>query len=198
MTSMPRVEALAAPQGARAFAIGARRSVPIGSRPIVVIDFLAARTVRPIPALMLAVPGRPFELLLGDIDFIAVEPWVVGQYRPRQRIVIFADPHEAAEAHDRIGDLAADLVDHDPFDSTGLFAVRAIDRRAFHLVAADEAHGFPLIEGRRRGDSHSVLLFMNASDNAFAPSLFRRPLKHGLGTKKSVLDLAGGRASGHL
>src|ERR1700681_2676588 len=97
---------------------------------------------------MAAVLGRPFELLFGDVDLVAVELWIVGQYRPRQRIVVFAEPHETAEAHDRISDLAADLVDHDPFDSAGLFAIRTVDRSTFHLVAADEAYGFPLFKGR--------------------------------------------------
>src|SRR6202035_5400542 len=89
-------------------------SAPVRSGSVVVVDLLAARAVRPVPALMLAVFGGALELLLGDIDLVAVEPGIVGQHRPGQRIVVFAYPHETAKAHDRIGDLAADLVDHDP------------------------------------------------------------------------------------
>src|SRR5205823_12618379 len=57
-----------------------------------------------------------FELVLGEVDEIAAEIGVVFQRRPRHRVIILAHAHEAAEAQDRIGDLAGDLVDHHALD----------------------------------------------------------------------------------
>src|SRR6185369_17403620 len=52
----------------------------------------------------------------------------------------------AAEAHHCVRDLSADFVDHDAFDLTYAVAVRAIDRRPFDFVAADEARGLAPLE----------------------------------------------------
>src|SRR3977135_3332773 len=84
------------------------RSVRSGA--VVIIDLLAARTVGPIPALVLGIFRRAVELLLADVDFVALEPRVVRQKRPRQGVVVLAESEETAEAHDRIGGLAADRV----------------------------------------------------------------------------------------
>jgi ferritin-like metal-binding protein YciE len=93
------------PEGRRA---GARSHAPIGRHVVVIVNCLAAPG--PVPCFVGIILGRPFELLLADVDFVAFEARIVGQQRPRQRIVVFSDAHEAAEAHDRISDLATELV----------------------------------------------------------------------------------------
>jgi hypothetical protein len=93
--------------------------------------------------------------LLADVDLVTLKFRVVGEQGPRQRVVVLADAHEAAKAHDRVGDLAADLVDHDPLDIADLVAVRAVDRGSLDLVAADEAVAFAGVEfGTLSVDNH--------------------------------------------
>src|SRR5262245_63352809 len=89
---------------------------PIRRGAVVVVDFAAALAVRPVPGLVLGVVRRALELLLADVDLVAAELRIVREQRPWQRVVVLADAHEAAEAHHRIGDLPADLVDHDALD----------------------------------------------------------------------------------
>src|SRR5262249_41887800 len=139
-----------APGGGRGLRGSATRRLgtPIGRRAVVVVDLAAPFAIRPVPGLVLGIFRRTLELLLADIDLVAAELRIVGEQRPGQRVIVLADAHEAAEAHHRIGDLAAELVDHDPLDLAGALAVRAIDGGSFHLVAADETSGFAALEGR--------------------------------------------------
>jgi hypothetical protein len=62
--------------------------------------------------------------------------------------MVLAHAKEAAETHHRVGGLAADLVDHHPFDLTDLLAIRAIDVGAFDAVAADQVVAAVLQHGR--------------------------------------------------
>jgi hypothetical protein len=66
---------------------------------------------------------RILELLLANVDLIALKPRIIGQKRPWQRVIVLADPHEAPKAHDRVSDLTARLVDHHPFDPANLLAI---------------------------------------------------------------------------
>jgi DNA invertase Pin-like site-specific DNA recombinase len=52
--------------------------------------------------------------------------------------MVVSDAEEAAKPQHRVGDLAADLVDHHPFDRTNALSVGAIDGSTFDLVAADK------------------------------------------------------------
>src|SRR3978361_2105625 len=106
----------------------------------------AARRARDIPAFVAAELGGSLELLLADIDLVTAERRVVGQQGPWQRIVVLAHPQEAAEAHDRIRDLAADLVDHNALYLAHPVAVGPVDRRALDLVAADQAGSLAALE----------------------------------------------------
>jgi hypothetical protein len=81
---------------------------------------------------------RPQWLALG-----AVRMAPRGLHSPGDRIIIAADAQEATKLEDSIGDLAADLFDHDPLDGPNMLAFSVIDSRAFHFVAADEASGLP-------------------------------------------------------
>src|SRR5437773_930207 len=71
----------------------------------------------------------------------------VSSQRQPQRIVVFADAHEAAKAHDSVSDLAIELVDHDPLDLADSTSIRTVDRGSFHLIAADQACGLAPVEG---------------------------------------------------
>src|SRR5690242_9204244 len=93
------------------------------ARLVIVDDLLAAAAIGPIPGGAATVFRRGLELIVGDVDLVAAELLVVGQERPRHRIVILAETEETAEAHHRIRDLAADLVDHHPLDLADLLAV---------------------------------------------------------------------------
>src|SRR5205823_14467389 len=77
-----------------------------------------------------------------------------------------------AERYDRIGDLAADLVDHDSLNRTDSLVVRSVNGRAFDLVAADERNRFAPVLDRRRC-SHWGLLSVarTCRKNALARSV---------------------------
>jgi hypothetical protein len=96
---------------------------------------------------------------------------------------------------DRVGDLSADLVDHDPFDVADFVAIRAIDRSALDLITADEACRSPFVEGGSRVDGYDGPRFLNTSDNDFALTTFRRRSQAGRESRScrspSVDDAAG-------
>src|SRR4051794_25214346 len=56
--------------------------------------------------------------------------------------MIVSNPEEAAKPQHGVGDIAADLVDHHPFNRTNALIVGAIDGRPFDLVAADQISCF--------------------------------------------------------
>src|SRR5436190_1405375 len=120
---------------------------------------------------MLGILWRALELLLADINLVTFQIGIVGEQRPGQWIIIFTDSHETAEAHYRVSDLSAELIDHHPLDLTDAVAVRAIDRRALDLVAADETDGFALLQ-RLALARHGVLLF-NSGTTASPHAGFR-------------------------
>src|SRR4051794_28276302 len=62
------------------------------------------------------------------------------------------DTEKAAEAHDRIADLAGLLGDHYSVDCADLLAIGTIDVGAFDLVAADQRCGLASLYGCCRHD----------------------------------------------
>src|SRR5262245_11642339 len=70
---------------------------------------------------------------------IGAQRAVIGQPRPGDRGVLLPHAEKATEAEHGIGDVAADLVDHQPLDGADLLAAGAADRRAFDPVARDQA-----------------------------------------------------------
>jgi hypothetical protein len=72
------------------------RSVPHW-RVVVVVHLSITRPVVPIPATRLAILGRATQLVGRKVCSITPEASVVFQCRPRQRIVILANPKKAAE-----------------------------------------------------------------------------------------------------
>src|SRR5205085_8679677 len=109
---------------------------------VVVVDGASAGRVAPVPAIVIAVLGRALQLSFGNSCPVAAERGVVLQRLPGQWIVIVANAEKAAEAQNSIRHLAADLVDHDPFNRADLVVAGAIDRRTFDLVASDQGSGF--------------------------------------------------------
>src|ERR1019366_9557653 len=69
---------------------------------------------------------------------IGLEPGVVGEMCPWQRKQVGSHAEEPAETEDRVGYLAGDLVDHQPFDVAQPVAVRPSHRGAFDPVARDQ------------------------------------------------------------
>src|SRR3954453_11684550 len=61
--------------------------------------------------------------------------------------MIISNPEETAEPGPRVGDLAAELVDHHPFDRANALIVGAIDGSPFDLVAADQISCFAFSHG---------------------------------------------------
>jgi len=87
-------------------------------------------------------PGSAAQLILVEVQLVGIELRVVLQDAPGKRVVFLAEPHEAAEAHDRIGHFAGPLLDHHALDRPDLLTVRAADGRSLDLVAGDQALGF--------------------------------------------------------
>src|SRR5262245_4990641 len=58
---------------------------------------------------------------------------------PRHRQVLPAAPQNASKSQNRVGDLTADLLDHQPLDDADLFAVGAEYRRSLDAIAGNEA-----------------------------------------------------------
>src|SRR5258708_24724960 len=111
---------------------------PIISDFPIVVDVLVAGAIRLLPVFPLFDLRGVLELLFGDVQLEAVGLFIVGQHRPGDRIVILADAEEAAETHDRIGDPASELVDHQALDAPDALAVRVIDWHSLHFVACDQ------------------------------------------------------------
>ena len=98
-------------------------------------------------SLLLPVPVRPgviaedrriLQLLFGDPGDITVELRVIFQGTPGDGVVAMAEPQESTEAHDRVGDTAGELIDHQMVDFTDLLTVRFIDVGAFDIFARDK------------------------------------------------------------
>jgi len=89
---------------------------------------------------------RRLEHLLVQIDDVGADRRIVGQHRPRQRVIAPADAQETAERHHRVGDPAGDLVDHDVVDRAERLALAIAHGRALDLVARDQARGFAGLE----------------------------------------------------
>ena len=66
--------------------------------------------------------GRVSELLLGDVGAKTTKRPVKGESTPWNGIVAVAEPHEAAKAHDRVGDAARDFVDNEVVDFANVFS----------------------------------------------------------------------------
>src|SRR5690606_19854039 len=64
---------------------------------VVAADAAAVVGIVPVRLLLVAVAGRPLELLARHVDHIAAAGGVVGQALPGQRMVLLADPEEPAE-----------------------------------------------------------------------------------------------------
>src|ERR1700759_3330898 len=89
---------------------------PIVSYFPIVVDVLVAGPSCFLPVFPWLDLRGVLEFLFGDVHLEAIGLFVVGEHRPRYRIVIGADAEEAAETQDRVGDFTRKLVDHQAFD----------------------------------------------------------------------------------
>src|SRR5664279_830884 len=105
---------------------------------VIVVDGAGAGSVPPVPAIVVAVFGRAFQLLLRDAGDVAAEIGIVFQRLPGQRVVVVADAQESTETQHRVGYLAAHLVDHHPFDGSDFLTVGAVNGGSLDLVATDQ------------------------------------------------------------
>src|SRR5947209_19418276 len=91
--------------------------LPIGRCPIVIVQSTLPIAIG---AAGLVEPGfadrRPLQLLVRQVELVTVEILIVAQDAPGQGAVFLANAKKAAKGHDRIGDPAATLVDHDALD----------------------------------------------------------------------------------
>ena len=92
----------------------------------------------PIPVRISAVLGRTLEAGFSNPSNVAAEAGIIFQGIPRDRVVIFTHPEEATETNNRVSDLAAHLVDHQPLNRTNLISIGAVNGGAVNLVAADQ------------------------------------------------------------
>src|SRR4051812_247904 len=70
---------------------------------VIVVDGAGAGCISPVPAVVVAISRRAFQLPQGDAGAIAAERGIVFQRLPGQGIVIVADAEEAAKAQDGVG-----------------------------------------------------------------------------------------------
>src|SRR5450830_325632 len=97
---------------------------------------------RPSGKMLKPLPSDPAHHQDSALAPIAAEARIVLQRGPRHRIVVLTHAEEPAEAQNGVGDLAAYLVDHDPFEFADFLIIGSVYRRAFDLVAGDQGDGF--------------------------------------------------------
>src|SRR4051794_17680800 len=82
-------------------------------------------------------PRRAVQLALGDVGPVAPQPRVVPELAPGDDVAVVGEAG-IRERHHHVGDLAADLVDHQALDGPGVPALAVVDRRALDPVALDQ------------------------------------------------------------
>src|SRR5260370_6661177 len=138
----PRVKPEAGSSGqARGQASAESVRAPIGWHAVVIVDLDLAAAVAPIELLAGGNERRLAQFLVGEIEMIGTEHVIIGQPRPWYRRMLLSYAEEAAEAEHRIGDIAAELVDHQALDGADLLAVGTANRGAFDPVTCDQAVG---------------------------------------------------------
>jgi hypothetical protein len=70
------------------------------------VDALAIGLVVPVGLALAVIHRRGFKLFLGQRDHVTTAIGVVVEHAPGNGVVLLAEPEEAAERHDRVGDLA--------------------------------------------------------------------------------------------
>src|SRR5450759_3200725 len=89
---------------------------PVRRYSVIAMQLRFLRAIAPVEIPVGAERRRAPELVIVGIELVSLDPRVVGQARPRQREQVGSHAEEPAEAEDRVGHLAADLVDHQPLD----------------------------------------------------------------------------------
>src|SRR5262245_14013532 len=116
-----------------------RSDAPIGRNLVVLVQSALALAIAPVELAARPVGRGLAQLLVGKIELVGFERRVVTQRIPGQRMIFLTHAQKAAEPHHRIGNLAADLVDHHALDLADLLAVGATHGRSFDPVARNQA-----------------------------------------------------------
>jgi hypothetical protein len=75
----------------------------------VIVQFLFATSIIPVPVLAARKRRRTTQLALGDVGSISAEAGIVRQFAPWNRVVLRAHAEESTKRHHSISDMAADL-----------------------------------------------------------------------------------------
>src|ERR1700687_1470616 len=113
-------------------------TAPVWRYSVITMQLRFLRAIAPVEILVGAEGRRAPQLVLVDIELIGFEGGVVGETRPRQRQQAGSHAEKPAETEDRVGHLAGDLVDHQPFDMADLVAVRPPHHSAFDPVTGNQ------------------------------------------------------------
>src|SRR5262245_58712600 len=96
------------------------------------------RAIAPVEILVGTERRRASQFFIVDVELVGLEPWIVAEARPGQWKQTGAYAEKAAKTQDRVGYLAADLVDHQPLDMAEPVAVRPAHRSTFNPIACDQ------------------------------------------------------------
>src|SRR5215204_1798997 len=103
------------------------------------MDLQLGAAVTPVEVLIGGAGRSATDLVVAQIDPISLQTAVVLQLFPGEWDVFLAHAEKAAETQDRIGDLAAQLVDHQALNGADLTAVWAPHHGALDPIAGDQA-----------------------------------------------------------
>src|SRR5690242_20900216 len=102
---------------------GGSVGAPVGACAVIGVNLRFARTVAPVEFLVGRVERGLGKLVVGQVDLVGLERGAVLHARPRHRQMFLPYAEDAAEAENGVGDVAADLVDHQPLNRADLSAV---------------------------------------------------------------------------
>src|ERR1700730_6342363 len=124
-------------------------AAPIWRCSVIAVQLRFLRTIAPVEIQVGAERRRAPEFLIVDVELVGLESGVVGEARPWHRKQGGSHAEEPAETEPRVGHLAADLVDHQPFYVAELVAVRPTHRSTLDAIARDQLVWFGHNVGHR-------------------------------------------------
>src|SRR5258708_26504069 len=159
-------------------------SAPVRRYSVIAMQLGFLRAIAPIKILVGAEGWRAAQFFIVDVEFVGLEFRIVLEAPPRQRKQIGSDAEYPDETGDRVGNLAADLVDHQPLDVADPLATRPSHRGALDPVARDQLVRFH----HDVGHHHPPFGLMNGT-NAGAPAGFPRR-KPRFGSRRDFAETA--------
>src|SRR5438874_8340250 len=114
------------------------KAAPVWRHAVVAMQLRFLRTITPIEILVRPERRCALQLVFADVEFVRLEPGVVAQPAPGQWKQIGPHAEESAKTQHGVGNLARDLVDHQPFDVADHVAVRSPYRGALDAIARNQ------------------------------------------------------------